>query len=96
MTEISTSPSEEEQEQKISTKAVSGEYAAHFSETCYFQKHAFRNKQQRQGHSPVGLIGHGLMIKTLMMRHSRGVVTEMSSKKTSVASRKRKRVHQDD
>ena len=57
----------------------------------------FRNMLlQRQVHSPGSLIGQGLLRKTLMIRHSRRVITEISPKKNPVASRKRKRKHQDD
>ena len=82
MTEISAaSPNEEEQEQDITI--------TEFTKT---QKQFMKNMQvcfrnmllKHQRHSPVGLIGQGLMRKTLMMHHSRRVMTEIFTEKSLV------------
>ena len=39
---------------------------------------------ESQRHSPVGLLDQGLMRNTLMMRHNRNVITEMSPNKLLV------------
>ena len=78
MTEISAaSPNEEEQEQEISIREFM-RTQKQFMENMQlmFQKHA----TQRQRHSPVGLIGQGLMRITLMMHHSRRVMIELLTK----------------
>ena len=91
MTKISAaSPNEEEQEQEISIREFM-RTQKQFMENMQlmFQKHA----TQRQRHSPVGLIGQGLMRITLMMHHSRRVTTELLTI-PGAARRKRKRVNQ--